>query len=201
MAKEPFIELTPEDFEDLYFETALSKELDRFLAYARDHHGVAPFMPVVGLTGSGKTSIIRSWLKHTQLKSWYIEGYRQAKAVEVEDFPPLPAEPGIRLISGEELAKWLTPRKKTIDALFTPEELDAVDPQTVIVIDDYDRFGEKERKALFDLIAHKRAIDVRSEKADKTKVLNPLMIIAVLDAGNCRILNEEEKRLFGLAEE
>lgn len=200
MSDEPFIELNPEDFEDLYFETGLSRELDRFLAYAKSHEGDAPFMPVSGLTGSGKTSIIKSWLSHNHLKNWYIEGYRKAREVEVEYYPELSSGPSVRLVNGNELNDLLTPKMKKVPVLFSEEEIDAVDGQTVIVIDDYDRFGEKERQALFDLIAYRRVVDLRSENPDKTATLCPLMMIVVLDAGNFAILNNDEKRLFGITE-
>ena len=200
MAEEPIIELNPEDFEDLYFETSLSKSLDRFLAYARSHEGVAPFLPVSGLTGSGKTSIIKSWLKHHHLKNWYIEGYRTAKEVEVDYYPELSSGPSVRLVNGDELNDLLAPKKKTVSVLFSEEEIDAVSEQTVIVIDDYDRFSQKERQALFDLIAYRRVVDTRSKNPDKAVILNPLMMIVVLDAGNYAILNNDEKRLFGITE-
>lgn len=200
MSDEPFIELSPEDFEDLYFETGLSRELDRFLAYAKSHEGAAPFMPVSGLTGSGKTSIIKSWLSHNHLKNWYIEGYRKAREVEVEYYPELSSGPSVRFVSGDMLNDLLTPKTKKVPVLFSEEEIDAVDGQTVIVIDDYDRFGEKERQALFDLIAYRRVVDARSENPDKATTLRPLMIIVVLDAGNFAILNNDEKRLFGITE-
>ena len=94
----------------------------------------------------------------------------------------------------------LTPKTKKVPVLFSEEEIDAVDGQTVIVVDDYDRFGERERQALFDLIAYRRVIDLRSENPDKTATLCPLMMIVVLDAGNFAILNNDEKRLFGITE-
>ena len=200
MSDEPFIELSPEDFEDLYFETGLSRELDRFLAYAKSHEGDAPFMPVSGLTGGGKTSIIKSWLSHNHLKNWYIEGYRKAKEVEAEYYPDLSSGPSVQLVSGDRLNDLLTPKKTTVSVLFSEEEIDAVDEQTVIVIDDYDRFREKERQALFDLIAYRRVVDLRSKNPDKTVALHPLLMIVVLDAGNFAILNSEEKRLFGITE-
>ena len=200
MSDEPFIKLSPEDFEDLYFETGLSRELDRFLAYAKSHEGDAPFMPVSGLTGGGKTSIIKSWLSHNHLKNWYIEGYRKAEEVEAEYYPELSSGPSVRLVSGDELNDLLTPKTKKVPVLFSEEEIDAVDGQTVIVVDDYDRFGDEERRALFDLIAYCRVIDLRSENPDKTATLRPLMMIVVLDAGNYAILNSDEKRLFGITE-
>ncbi len=89
---------------------------------------------------------------------------------------------------------------KKVPVLFSEEEIDAVSEQTVIVIDDYGRFGEKERQALFDLVAYRRVIDLRSKNPDKTVILNPLMMIVVLDAGNYAILNNDEKRLFGITE-
>lgn len=200
MSDEPFIELSPEDFEDLYFETDLSRELDRFLAYAKSHEGDAPFIPVSGLTGGGKTSIIKSWLSHNHLKNWYIEGYRKAREVEAEYYPELSSGPSVRFVSGDRLNDLFTPKKTTVSVLFSEEEIDAVDEQTVIAIDDYDRFCEKERQALFDLVAYRRVVDLRSESPDKTVALHPLMMIVVLDAGNFAILNSEEKRLFGITE-
>ena len=201
MAEEPIIELNPEDFEDLYFETSLSKNLDRFLAYARNQKpGLAPFLPICGLTGSGKTSIIKSWLKHHHLKNLYIEGYRTAKVVEVEYYPRLSSGPSVQFVSGDMLNDLLTPKTKKVPVLFSEEEIDAVGEQTVIVIDDYDRFGDEERQALFDLIAYRRVVDLRSKNPDKTVILNPLMMIVVLDAGNYAILNNDEKRLFGITE-
>ena len=196
MEEEKQITITADDYEDFYFETPLSETLDQVLDYARRGNSqFGPWIPVSGLPGSGKTSIIKAWLRHNRLKNWYIEGSRRAKEMKVERYPASASKPGVHLVSGEDLASLLTPKEETISVLFSAAEIEAVDGETVIVIDDYDRFDEKERAILYELIRHHRVEDERGE----TTILHPLMLIVVLDACNLGVLNAEEKRLLGFS--
>ena len=199
MKNNKIFEITEEDYEDIYIESNLSRTLDDLLAYAKsEKHSFAPWVPVVGLTGSGKTSIIKSWLKHNKLKNWYISGVRPLSKVEVEYLPDIPNEPSIRIVSGEELKELFTPKTKTVNVLFSSEEIDNVDEETVIVIDDYDRASEEVRKELFNLIGYHRVVDPRADNEKKIKVLKPLILIVVIDASNLDVLNNTEKHLFGI---
>ena len=197
MSEKDNIELTSEDLEDLFLESRLSKELDRLYEYATSKkHDFAPWMPVTGLPGSGKTSIIQSWLKHKKVNYWYISGIRGLSKIEVEYYKDAPREPEIRLVSNEELIDLLTPKKKKVNVLFASDEIDAVDDQTVIVIDDYDRASEEVRAELFKLIAFHQVVDPRANNENKIKIINPLMLVVVIDSMNTDVLNEDEKKLF-----
>ena len=192
-------ELTEEDFADLYLENNLTRALDEALAAAKSGKYRLPlFFPVIGMTGSGKTSTIQAWLKHHKLKNWYICESRSLSKVEVEYFSDFPNDSGVALVSNEELEDFLTPKKKMINVLFSSDEIDDVDDQTIIVVDDYDRCSEEVRKELFQLIHRGCVTDPRADNNDKIKVLKPLMIIAVLDYLNAKVLNEEESNFFGL---
>jgi len=190
---------TPNDSDDLYFESQISRALDKVLESARSKkHGFAPWIPIVGLTGSGKTSIIKEWLKHYQLKNWYISGGRAISKVEVEYFPNFSSEPKVQIVTGKELVDLLTPKKKIVNVLFSSKEIDDVDNQTIIVVDDYDRAPLDVRNELFNLIKFHQVIDPRIENENKTRILNPLMMIVVLDYGNLKSLSEKELKLFDL---
>lgn len=197
MSEKDYIELTPEDFEDVFLESELSKSLDRLYEYATSKkHGFAPWMPVVGMPGCGKTSIIKSWLKHKKVNYWYISGIRSLSKIEVEYYKDAPKEPEIRLVSNEELIDLLTPKKKKVNVIFASDEIDAVNDQTVIVIDDYDRASEEVRAELFKLIAFHQVVDPRVNNENKIKIINPLMLVVVIDTMNTNVLNEDEKKLF-----
>ena len=197
--KDKMFELTEDDFADLYLENHLTRDLDEALAAAKSGKYRLPlFFPVIGMTGSGKTSTIQAWLKHHKLKNWYICGSRSLSKVEVEYFSDFPNNSGVALVSNEELEDFFTPKKKMINVLFSSDEIDNVDDQTIIVVDDYDRYSEKVRGELFQLIRYGRVIDPRVDSNDKIKVLKPLMIIAVVDYLNTKVLSEEELNFFGL---
>ena len=197
--KDKMFELTEDDFADLYVENRLTRNLDEALAAAKSGKYRLPlFFPVIGMTGSGKTSTIQAWLKHHKLMNWYICGSRSLSKVEVEYFSDFPNDSGVALVSNEELEDFFTPKKKMINVLFSSDEIDDVDDQTIIVVDDYDRYSEKVRGELFQLIRYGRVIDPRVDNNDKIKVLKPLMIIAVVDYLNTKVLNEEELIFFGL---
>ena len=197
--KDKMFELTEDDFADLYVENRLTRNLDEALAATKSGKYRLPlFFPVIGMTGSGKTSTIQAWLKHYKLKNWYIYGSRSLSKVEVEYFSDFPNDSGVALVSNEELEDFFTPKKKMINVLFSSDEIDNVDDQTIIVVDDYDRYSEEVRGELFQLIRYGRVIDPRVDNNDKIKVLHPLMIIAVVDYLNTKALNEEELNFLGL---
>ena len=197
---EKTIELTEEDFEDVLPPTTLAHHLDNVLAAARSgKYSFAPWTPVIGLTGFGKTTIIKDWLEFHRLKNWYISGVRPLSKVEVEYFPDPANEPSIRIVSNKELEDYFTPKKKKVNVIFSSQEIDAVDDQTVIVIDDYDRASEEVRKELFNLVRRHWVVDPRADNENKIKVLKPLMLIVVIDNDNSDVLSQEEKDLFGMA--
>lgn len=199
MEKEQIIELTEEDYEDVLPPTTLAHHLDRVLQAARSgKYDFAPWTPVIGLTGSGKTAIIKDWLKFHHLKNWYISGCRSLSKIEVEYFPDYTGEPSVKIVSGKELEDLFTPKKKEINVIFSSNEIDNVDDQTVIVVDDYDRASKEVRKELYNLIRYHWVSDPRANNEKKIKVLNPLMLIVVIDDGNRDVLNKEERNLFGM---
>lgn len=59
------------DFDDIYIEGTLTKQLDDTLAKAKTEHN-APIAVVKGLTGCGKSAITKSWLKHYNLENVYL---------------------------------------------------------------------------------------------------------------------------------
>jgi Cdc6-like AAA superfamily ATPase len=199
MGKDSFIEITEEDYEDLYFETSLSKSLNKILEEARSGKlNCTLLVPVVGVTGSGKTSIIKEWLRHYKLKNWYISAARPLSKIEVEYFQDMPANQSVRVVSNDEMMNFLTPKKKVVNVLFSSDEIDEVDDQTIIVVDDYDRATEEVRNELFNLVRRNQVIDVRADNENKIKVLKPLMLIVVIDSLNTKVLNETELKLFGI---
>ena len=202
MSDDNIFELTPEDLEDSEFPSSrLSRDLDEALEGLKNGDYKAPlFFPVVGLTGSGKTSIIKGWLEHRKLKNWYISGCRPLTKVEVEYYPKLSNEPQVRMVTGGELEKLLTPKTKTVNVLFSSDEIDNVDDQTIVVIDDYDRASDEVRKELYSLI-YNRVVDPRVENENKIRLIKPLMYVVVVDYSNIKVLNTKEKILFGLTDE
>ena len=200
MKDEPIFELSPEDFEDVGFPpSSISRALDQLLEDARSgKFKLAPVMPVVGMTGSGKTSIVREWLKYNKLKNWYFSGIRSISQIEVEYYRDLPSEPQVRIVSGEELNDLFSPEKKLVNVLFSSKEIDAVDEQTIIVIDDYDRASPEVRKELFDLILNLQVVDPRMDNENKIRVLKPLMIVVIIDSLNVDVLSDKEKNIFGV---
>ena len=194
-----FIELTEEDYADVFLHNPLTEALDEVLDFARKHpNGLAPWIPISGLTGSGKTSTIKSWLKRHHLKNWYIEGFLKVNEVEVDCYPNLSSKPKVSVVISDTLEHLLTPSKKKVKVLFSPEDIDAVNQDTIVVIDDYDRYDEEARKALRDIIETNRVVDIRADNEDKTRVIRPLMIIVVIDTCNVANLSEQEKELFAL---
>ena len=198
---EPIFELTPEDYEDLYFENDLTKHLDEALDYAKNKRkGSTTFVPIMGSTGSGKTSIVKSWLEHHKLKNWFFSACRPIGEVEVECYPELSEEPSVRVVSGSDLERILTPKKKKIKVLFSSMDIDNVDENTIVVIDDYDRADIETRAELEALIRYGKVIDPRVEDNSKTRILHPIMIIAILDSWNLDALTDAKKSLFGVIE-
>ncbi|MBR0158387.1 MAG: hypothetical protein IJM24_04810, partial [Clostridia bacterium] len=117
----------------IYFESEITRTLDATLAQAEFVQ--APVATMSGLSGSGKTSATLAWLEHNQLPNVYYSACSHPfRHVEVEYFKDLSS--GVFMLSGDEMKKLLTPQKKTIDFVFSPDDVDKMD-DAVVVIDHY----------------------------------------------------------------
>ena len=78
------------------------------------------------------------------------------------------------LVNDEELENFLNPIKKEVNVIFTSDEIDSIDENTVIIIDDYLRTSLETRNELFNLIGYEKVIHIRlveneCERKNKTK--------------------------------
>ena len=188
-------------FDDIYVEGRLTNALDECLKNAKEGKVICPCLPIKGLTGSGKTSIVKSWLKHYNLKHVYIDvGCLRLQEVETEYLPAdnLGSEPGVSIVSGEALTDLLTPVKTTVNVVLPQETIDKIDKDTIVVFDNYN-YGSKEvREELIRFIRKFVLVDIRATNAQKYIKVVPLMmvIIATEDFEEDKY-NDFEKRFLG----
>lgn len=177
----------------IYFESEITRTLDATLAQAEFVQ--APVATMSGLSGSGKTSATLAWLEHNQLPNVYYSACSHPfRHVEVEYFNNLSS--GVFMVSGDEMKKLLTPQKKTIDFVFSPDDVDKMD-DAVVVIDHYDLAGDK-RPQLLEFIRNCKVTDPRAKDNGFFRSVRPKMIVVIFDSSNTDDFTETERRLFGV---
>lgn len=177
----------------IYFESEITRTLDATLAQAEFVQ--APVATMSGLSGSGKTSATLAWLEHNQLPNVYYSACSHPfRHVEVEYFKDLSS--GVFMLSGDEMKKLLTQQKKTIDFVFSPDDVDKMD-DAVVVIDHYDLAGDK-RPQLLEFIRNCRVTDPRAKDNGFVRSVKPKMIVVIFDSSNTDDFTETERRLFGV---
>ena len=151
---EPIFELTEDDFEDLYIECNITRQLDEALRKKGN-------VKISGMTGSGKTSIVKSWLNHYKDK---VNGYYLDCAL-------------LRDCSGNVYEK----NKLTVQGqLFTSEEIDEIEskPNRVIVFDNY-HLASRNLKNHILLLCDRYLVDEREE--DGFKKLRNIEFVCVIN--------------------
>ena len=160
----------------MYIENRITRFLDDLLKASENRisdHCV--WAPIIMMPGFGVTSSIEGWLEYNNLKNFYITAtLRNVAKFKVECFPPLSGN-DIRIVGAQELERLFTPVEKEVNVIFTTDEIDSIDENTIIVIDEYARACDETRKELFDLIAFENVIDIRYNESDcKRKVKHQL---------------------------
>ena len=188
--------------DDIYVENRLTRCLDS--VYKDIMAGkvlLPPCIPIEGLPGSGKTSIIRSWLNHNKFK--YIEIDATTIRPYKFEYEYLPLDEStnqeVRIIYGSELTDLITPKKRTVDVYFPSNMIDGMNNDTIIFIDNYDRASLDNRMVLMQLVKDLVVIDPREENTKKLKRINALMFMVVLDSSiDHNEFTIEEKQCFGI---
>ena len=190
----------------MFTDNHFTRALDSTLEMAKS--GKYPFSPWVvlhSLPGFGKTASTLAWLEFNKLKNIRIDAPTlRISEIEVECLPANgPHEEGVFLIGKHELENLFTPFKKKVKVVFDSSLIDEIDKQTVICIDNYDKASQEQRDELMKLIHYHHVIDPREENNDKIKVINPLMLIVMIDDAKLITKNPltfEEMKLLGLEE-
>lgn len=158
--------------------------LDSTLEMAKSgKYSFSPWLVLCSLPGFGKTASVRAWLEFNKLKNLWIDAPTLNIAeIEVECLPANDAhEEGAFIIDKDEWENLFTPYKKKVKVLFDSSSVDNIDKQTVICIDNYDKAPQAQRDELMKLIHYHRVVDPREENNDKIKVIDPLMLIVIID--------------------
>jgi len=188
--------------DDIYVESRLTRSLDSvYNDVITGKFQLPPCFPIAGLPGSGKTSIIRSWLKHNKLK--YIEIDATTICSTKFEYEYLPIDeltnPDVRIVNSSELTDLVTPKKRIVDLYFSLNMIDNMNNDTVIFIDNYDRASLDNRMALLQLVKDLVVIDPREENTNKLERIDALMFIIVFDSSiNHNEFTPVEKQLFGI---
>ena len=186
----------------IYVENKLTRALDGlYNDILAGKYPLSPCFPIIGLPGSGKTSIIRSWLKHNKFK--YIEIDATTICPYKFEYEYLPIDesnnPEVRIVNSSELTDLITPKKRAVDVYFSPDMIDEMNKDTIIFIDNYDRASLDNRMVLIQLVKDLVVIDPREENTKKLKRINALMFIIVFDSSiNHNEFTIEEKQCFGI---
>ena len=183
-----------------------TRQLDSTLEMTKS--GKYPFSPWVvlhSLPGFGKTASTHAWLEHRKLKHVWIDAPTlHISEIEVDCLPANGAhEKGVTITNADEITHLLTSYKKTVKVVFYSSFIDKIDRQTVICIDNYDKASQPQRVELMKLIHYHHVIDPREENKEKIKVIDPLMLVVLIDDERLMTNNPltlEELRLFGLEE-
>ena len=186
--------ITNLDMEELYIETRLGRYLDEVLA--KSATVTCPVATCAGAPGSGRTSIVRSWLKHHHLPNvWYDAAASSLFRTETTFAPvDLGVPGGVKIVSGEEPKALLTPYTEEVESLFRPEVIDRMDG-AVVVIDDYD-LGEEIRPQLLRFVKDLVVTDPRLPSHERR--VSPKVIAVIVNAWAPEHLTAEERALFGL---
>ncbi|MBO4534612.1 MAG: hypothetical protein J5755_01590 [Clostridia bacterium] len=182
--------------EGLFLESAGTRYLDSVWEKAQRIPAIVAC--ISGMPGSGKSSMVRSWIDHYERPVvWYDAAYRNIYHTEVErcpidDYVP---EGGVELVSNERLAQLLQPVVDKVDYIFTPDEVDAMD-DAVVVIDSYDLAGEA-RPALLHFLRTLEVTDPRVGGARHVRRVAPKMFVVVWNSLNTQDFTPDEKRLLG----
>ena len=188
--------------DDIYVESRLTRSLDSvYNDVITGKFQLPPCFPIAGLPGSGKTSIIRSWLKHNKLKYIEIDATTICSTKFEYEYLPINelTNPDVRIVNGNELTDLVTPKKRIVDVYFSSNMIDKMNNDTVIFIDNYDRASLDNRMALLQLVKDLLVIDPREENTNKLKRIDALMFIIVFDSSiNHNEFTPVEKQLFGI---
>ena len=184
----------------MYIENGLTRTLDKLLEASEKHKGShCLWIPIVKLPGFGTTSTLKAWLKHNNLNYLYVDaGLKRVTKFEVECFKKINYKSNIMIVNDEELENFLNPIKKEVNVIFTSDEIDSIDENTVIIIDDYLRTSLETRNELFNLIGYEKVIDIRLVENECERKIKPKIIVVVLDESLLDNLTDEEKRLFAV---
>ena len=182
----------------MYIENNITRNLDSLLENSnKNNFSHCVWTSITMLPGFGVTSSIKGWLEHHNLKHLYVNAsVKNVTKLKVECFKKVSNSASIRIVSNDELAKLLSPIEKEVNVLFTSEELDYIDEDTILIIDDYLRTSEETRKELFNVIRYEKFIDIRYTETECERRIKPKMMVVVLDEFHIDKLTDEEKRLF-----
>ena len=183
----------------MYIENSLTRFLDELLKASDNNKGEhCVWAPITVLPGFGTTSSIKGQLEHNNLKHLYVDaGLRNVAKFKVECFPKLRPN-SIRIVTNDEMEKIFTPIEKEVNVIFTSDEIDSIDDNTIIIIDDYARVSKETRDKLYNLIAYETVIDIRYNESECKRRVKPKLIVVVLDEILADNLSEKEKKLFGI---
>ncbi len=190
---------------DYYYQNRLTKQLDLCLQHARSRRGsFAPWMVIPGISGSGKSSSVKSWIEQNELKSVYIDAvFLNVHPMKATYYPCLESNDfSVKLVAdSKQMEELLTPKENEVNVIFGQNTIDEIDQNTLVVIDNYDKTSKKVRDELLQYIRFHHIVDVRNETKDHIVVRNPLMLVVIIDTSNLvtsHPLTDEELKLFGL---
>lgn len=142
-----------EDEEEIYVDCKITRMLDQALKCKKS-------TMISGLTGSGKTPIVKSWLTHNKdkINGYYIDG----TSLSICPGPTL--EKNGLSVSGQIFTS------KTIDAILSL-------PHTVVVVDNYHLLSDEIKQHVL-LLCDGYVVDAREETG--LKKLNNLEFVCVI---------------------
>jgi len=187
--------------DDLYIESNITRLLDDKLKESKESKDfLRPCAMVRGLTGSGKTPIIKSWLNHNNLKYLFIDAQSMSlSSVEVEYTDWDSVFNGENMVTLTKIEPSV--KKKYIDVLLTSSDIDLMNEgNTVVVIDNYDWAPYQVRKHLLNLFLNQVAADPRSESDNFSTKLEGILMFVLVDHPNHEIgepYDAIEEQIFG----
>ena len=184
-------------FEDIYIENGQTKMLDATYKAAKEKKIKSPCSIIYGLTGSGKTSITNSWLKHYGYK--YVE--LDATSLKMTKFQipdnSIPSlNEGVVMLDKDMMNELFKPKYKDVNVILSSGVIDNITEDTIVFIDNYDRAEPNVRLELFKFIKECKVVDIREESG--IKKIHPFMFIIIIDSLGKNELSTEERQIFGI---
>lgn len=188
----------------MFIENGITKILDGTLEMENDERckKFAPWCVIYGLPGFGKTASINAWLEHHKYKNLVIDATTlrtQSNRISYIDFEGLKfREKDVATFSKIET------KEKDVVTIFSSNVIDCIDSDTIVVIENYDKSSQEVRNELMKYIHYHQLVDLRvDDNSDRTKVINPRMLVVVIDTAQLVTiapLTVDELKLFGLDE-
>lgn len=190
--------------DDLYIENSITNCLDEVLKAAKsEKYNFAPWIVIPGMTGCGKTASINSWLHYHDLKHVIIDAPALVvHPVEVKYcLADLMTEPSVRMVNSGEMQELFDERRKIINVTLPSETIDSIDENTVVVLENFSFASREQIDELMRYLKAHEVVDLRVDNTEKIRVVNPLMIIVVVETTTLftnNVFTKEEMKFLGL---